>query len=324
MNTNTKNIRYVGRWQVTEQSAVATAPGSRFRLAFRGDSVVLHFNTEFLSSPPPHLWISVDGGARIEVPVDRHLRLQAKETGDHVAEVILKSSITYGHRWYPPMNGRVEFVGWDGQAGELRPDRKRTIEFIGDSITEGVFVDDELGEGLGWLGRPYQDDVTATYAWLTAEALELEPIISAYGGVGVTQPGSNVPKAAEMYLYCFEGAPISYSNADYIVMNYGANDRERSPEEYLCEYRKLLDLVADHNPASKLILLAPFCGAFEEELRRLRDCFAAERGREVSLISTKGWIPEEPLHPARDDHRILAWRLIETFASLGIKPEKQS
>lgn len=319
MKANTENIRYIGRWYVTDQSAIAAAPGSRFQLAFSGDSIVLHFDTEFISSPPPHLWISVDNGAMIEVPVDRHLRICAGAEGDHVAEVILKSSITYGHRWYAPMNGRVEFTGWDGGAGKLPADKKKTIEFVGDSITEGVFVDDELGEGLGWLGRPYQDDVTATYAWLTAQTLGLEPIISAYGGVGVTQPGGNVPKAAEMYPYCFDGVPISYCNADYIVMNYGANDREHSSDEYLCEYRRLLNLVAEHNPASRLILLAPFCGAFEAELEVLRDSFAAERGRDITLVQTKGWISSEPLHPAREGHRELAERLTAVFESLNIR-----
>jgi lysophospholipase L1-like esterase len=303
---------------VTDEGAIATAPGSRFQLAFSGDSAVLHFDTEFLSSPPPHLWISLDGGAMIEVPVDRHLRIQAGEDGNHVAEVILKSSITYEHRWYSPLNGRLEFVGWDGVAGELPKSEKKTIEFVGDSITEGVFVDDELGEGLGWRGRPYQDDVTATYAWLTAKARNLEPIISAYGGVGVTQPGGTVPKAPDMYPYCFDGAPIAYSNADYIVMNYGANDREHSSEEYLLEYRKLLDLVATHNPASKLILLAPFCGAFEMELERLKDSFTADTGRDITLIKTRDWIPLEPLHPSREGHRVLAERLTEIFEALRI------
>ncbi|MBQ3090844.1 MAG: hypothetical protein IJD21_09860 [Oscillospiraceae bacterium] len=318
MRANTENIRYTGRWYVTEQSAIATAPGSRFQLAFSGHSIVLHFDIEFISSPPPHLWISVDDGARIEVPIDRHLRLQAGTVGNHIAEVILKSSITYGHRWHPPMNGRVEFVGWDGSPGCLPKEKKQTIEFVGDSITEGVFVDNELGEGLGWLGRPYQDDVTATYAWLTACELGLEPVISAYGGVGVTQPGGNVPKAAEMYPCCFSGTPIAYSNADYILMNYGANDREHSAEEFLREYRRLLDLVADHNPESKLILLAPFCGAFEQELELLRDRFTAERGRSLELIRTKGWISPEPLHPGRESHRILAERLTGALKALGI------
>jgi putative glutamine amidotransferase len=35
--------------------------------------------------------------------------------------------------------------------------------------------------------RPFHDDVTATYAYLAAEALGLEPYIMGYGAVGVTR-----------------------------------------------------------------------------------------------------------------------------------------
>lgn len=314
MKINSENISYIGRWHVTNESAIATAPGSRFRLAFRGESLILHFCMEFVSSPPPHVWISIDEGTMVEVPLDRYLRIHARGEGNHVVEVILKSSITYSHRWYQPMSGRIEFVEWIGEHGILPKNKKKTIEFVGDSITEGVFVDEELGEGLGWCGRPYQDDVIATYAWLTAKALNLEPIISAYGGVGVTQPGGTVPKAAEMYPYCFNEAHIPYSNADYILINYGANDREHSSQEFLCEYRKLLEVIANHNPSSKLILLAPFCGAFEDELQNLKDSFSIERGRDVIFIKTKGWISPEPLHPSRYGHSILANRLIEVLS----------
>lgn len=46
------------------------------------------------------------------------------------------------------------------------------IEFVGDSITEGVLIDAECTIFTNdQLNRPFEDDVTATYAWLTAEAL---------------------------------------------------------------------------------------------------------------------------------------------------------
>lgn len=100
------------------------------------------------------------------------------------------------------------------------------IAALGDSITEGVMIDDETGKGIEWLRRPYQDNSTATYAWLTAEYLGLKPIIMGYGGVGVTKEGcSCVPRAQDAYPFCYHNAPISYANPNYIVINHGTNDR---------------------------------------------------------------------------------------------------
>ena len=85
---NDASVRLTGRWsrllqdgddphvfnQPTARCAVTTAPGSSFELAFRGEMALLHFDAGFLPHPAPHLWVSVDGGARVETPVDRYLR----------------------------------------------------------------------------------------------------------------------------------------------------------------------------------------------------------------------------------------------------------
>lgn len=318
MKPNTNNVRYIGRWVLEDTSAIATAPGSRFLLAFSGKNVVLHFSVEFLSKVHPHLWISVDGEARIEVPVDRHIRIETSCDGNHVVEVLLKSSMTMGHRWHMPLDGRLEFIGWDGESGILPESTRKTIEFVGDSITEGVFVDEALGDGLSWEGRPYQDDVTATYAWTVAQALDLDPIISAYGGVGVCEKGCEVPPAPYMYPYCYEKEPIPYRNPNYILMNFGANDRQHSKVEFITEYQRLIETIRGHNPLSQLIILSPFCGAFEHELLTLVEEYR-NKGVDIAFISSRGWIPEEPLHPLREGHKVLAEKLLPEMKKIVLK-----
>ena len=71
---------------------------------------------------------------------------------------------------------------------ELPADERKTIEFVGDSITEGVLIDvDFYDKDSDFISsqdqnnRCYQDDVCATYAWQTAEALNLRPIFMGYG-----------------------------------------------------------------------------------------------------------------------------------------------
>ena len=317
----TMATRFVGRWVVNENAAKTTAPGAYFDLAFSGQELIMHFETKWLLPPAPHLWVQVDDGARVEVPIDRHLRVWAKTPGNHTVRVIYKSANEMAHRWHEPFGGSVEFLGYDAEApGKLpEPQKRKTIEFVGDSITEGILIDEALGDGIKWFGRPYQDDVTAAYAWLTAEALNLEPYIMGYGGVGVTKGGSgSVPRAQEAYPFCFDSAPVQYACPDYVLINHGANDRFSTTDAFCEGYRELLDVIAANNPASGIIVLAPFCGAHEDALETLVNNYNAENHTSIACIRTTNWIPKEPLHPDRRGHREICRRLVGQLHKLGI------
>ena len=317
----TQATRFVGRWIIFDNVAKTTAPGAYFDLAFSGQELILHFETKWQLSPAPHLWVRVDDGARVEVPIDKHLRVWTAEPGNHIVRVIYKSANEMAHRWHEPFGGSVEFLGYDAEAPGVLPraEKRKTIEFVGDSITEGILIDEPLGDGVKWFGRPYQDDVTAGYAWLTAEALNLEPYIMGYGGVGVTKGGSGgVPRAQDAYPYCYAEAPIPYASPDYILINHGANDRFAAPEAVCDGYEELLDAVTSHNPDSKIFVLAPFCGAHEDALEMLISNYNSRKKTNIAFIRTTNWIPKEPLHPDREGHREVSRRLAEELRKLGV------
>ena len=316
----TQSTRFVGRWFVKDDVAKTAAPGAYFDLAFSGQELVLHFETGWLTPPVPHLWVQLDDGARVEVPLDRHLRIFAKDGGSHVARVIFKGANEMAHRWHEPLCGGVEFLGYDAEAlGQLCTANRKRIEFVGDSITEGVLIDAPLGEGMSWFGRTYQDDSTATYAWLTAEALDLEPYIMGYGSVGVTKSGCGaVPRAQDAYPYCYAGAPVQYPEPDYILINHGANDRRNTAENYCAGYRQLLDVVRGCNPHAQIFALSPFCGAHEEALKALICDYNAENHTRIIFIPTTNWIPPSPLHPDRAGHREVSRRLVAELRKLGL------
>ena len=317
----TTATRFVGRWIVDAGTAKTTAPGAYFDLAFSGQELILHFETRWLLSPVPHLWICADDGARVEVPIDKHLRVWAKGSGNHIVRVIFKSANEMAHRWHQPFGGSVEFLGYDAESPGILPEygKRKTIEFVGDSITEGVLIDEPLGDGVNWFGRPYQDDAAAAYAWLTAEAMDLEPYIMGYGGVGVTKGGSGgVPRAQEAYPYCFADAPARYPRPDYILINHGANDRFSTTEAFCEGYQELLDVVTKHNPDSRIIAVAPFCGAHEDALGILVSNYNACKHTSIAFVRTTNWIPREPLHPDRQGHREISRRLVEQLRKLGI------
>ena len=312
-----ESIRLTGRWDKSEKAATATTAGAYVEFCFEGNMAVARFDTETNFFPPLHIWIQIDGGDMTEAAIDRFLRIQTKDSGLHVCRIIYKGSTEEARRWTAPLAGKVTFLGVQtDKPVAIAPDERPTVEFVGDSITEGVGIDMDYFEGgepaylLDQLNRPHQDDACATYAWLTAEALNLRPIIMGYGAVGTTKAGcGGVPKAQEAYPYNFEGSPITHPSADLIVINHGANDRKKGAEEYVAGYRVLLDVIRERNPHSEIVALSPFCGAFISELGELVESYNRERGDRIHFINGGEWISPDPLHPTREGHRTVAEHL---------------
>ena len=146
-------------------------------------------------------------------------------------------------RWFQPLVGRTALLGIEvEERGVLPADDRKIVEFVGDSITEGVLIDADYAEKPAYTwdqhNRVYQDDVTATYGWLTAEALNLRPVMMGYGAVGATRGGcGGVVKAASAYPFVYDGVPYAGEAPDYIVINHGANDRGAGAEKRPCRIR---------------------------------------------------------------------------------------
>ncbi len=313
-----ESVRLTGRWDKTDpKAAVATAAGSYVEFAFEGKMALAHFDVFLNPEPRLHLWIQLDNGPMFETVVDSHLRVIAKDDGPHVCRIIYKGGTENDRRWFAPLTGKVSFVGFQAEKPIPIPaDNRPVIEFVGDSITEGVLIDMDYGYAGEILhynpqaARTYQDDACATYAWLTAEALDLRPVFMGYGASGCTKSGhGNVPATPEAYPFNFDGSPITHT-PDYILINHGANDRPKGAEEYLARYELLLDTVRGHHPNATVIALSAFVGAFHEELGEMIRCYNEKNGCNVYFIDSNGWIPVAPLHPLRNGHATVAEHLI--------------
>ena len=315
-----ESIRLTGRWDTRDaRAATATATGSYIEFAFEGRMAVVRFDVLTNAYPRLHLWISLDGGDLFSMPIESHLRIFAKDAGKHICRIIYKGGTEQDRRWFPPLTGKVSFLGVQVEKpAELPADERKTIEFVGDSITEGVLIDVDFYDretdfvsSNDQSNRCYQDDVCATYAWQTAEALNLRPIFMGYGAVGTTRAGcGKVPPAAEAYPYNFDGSPITRAQPDYILINHGANDRPKPVETYLEKYAELLDVIRSMNPDATIISLSAVCGAFHQELGEMIKEYNEKNGCKVHFIDSDGWIPVSPLHPLRDGHTTVAKNLI--------------
>ena len=320
-----ESIRLTGRWDKQDPAyAVTTATGSYIEFAFEGKMALIQFDVTTNAVPRLHLWVQLDGGDLIEAPIDAHIRVIAKQEGQHVCRVIYKGGTECDRRWYAPLTGKVSFVGVQVEKSAALPsDTRRIIEFVGDSITEGVLIDMDYqyqNETVSYIdqnNRVYQDDVCATYAWQTAEALNLRPVFMGYGAVGVTRAGQGlVPDACTAYPCNFDGSPITHAPSDIVMINHGANDRSKPAEVYLQKYAALLDVVRSHNPHATVIALSAFCGAFHEELGKMIAEYNQKNGTDVHYIDTNGWIPAEPLHPWRNGHTTVASNLIPILTKI--------
>ena len=311
-----ESVRLTGRWDISDpKCATTTNTGSYVEFSFEGKTALAIFNTEGTIQPCPHLWVQLDGGAMTEACVDDYIRVCAVEDGIHTCRIIFKGAVENFRRWFAPLESKVSFVGFIAdKPTRIAPDNRRTIEFVGDSITEGVLIDQKYhGDDaepkylISMLNRCYQDDACATYAWLTAEKLNLRPIVMGYGAVGATRGGQGmVPCASEAYPFNYDGSPLTRPSPDFILINHGANDRRQDIETYLKGYEKLLDVIRQSNPNSKIISLSAFCGYAHVELGKFISEYNEKHGTDISYIDGSYWVPVEPLHPARDGHMAIA------------------
>lgn len=312
-------VRYTGRWFFGD-AAETTCAGAYFEVGFTGAELLLSFDMRGISETPPHLFLQLDGGAKFEAPTDAYLRVEAPDGGAHALRVIVKSIDECESRWENP-NCRVSFLGCEAEGFRHLPtDTRPVIEFIGDSITEGILVDPERRSPCytdDRYNRVYQDDATTGWAWRTAEALGMAARIMGYGAVGLTRGGSGgVPRAALAYPYAYAGAVLPPARVDYIVINHGANDSGASDEEYLKRYEELLDEVRAAHPEAHVLVLPSFWGFHAAVLPDFVAGYNASRGARVDFVPTDGWFTNFPEHPLRTEDCAIGEKLTEALREL--------
>ena len=307
---NSDKIRYTGRWNVNEKSATSTANGNYFEFMYFGECAVIGFDTSYARVPFPHIYISVDGGANVEVSIDRFIRICAEE-GKHTVRVVLKGSVESQHRWFAPIEAKVSLLEIEADDFlDMPEDTRPIIEFIGDSITEGISIDVGYSNYKNDGDMVYWDDSLAGYAWRTAKALNFRPVTMGYGCLGTTRGGAGgIPPVAESYKYYSDGYIMESQKADYIVINHGTNDRYADRELFKEKYFEFLCVVRKRNPDSKIISLTPFYGCLAKEIKDAVEKYNNEKNDSVFYIDTTGWIEPEPIHPLRDGHKTVSEKL---------------
>lgn len=326
---------FSGRWDLrTEKRAVTVNSGSYVRARFSGTGIIASFdvagNERWQQAPtqpgsfPTVAW-RVDDGPWKEAEVAPTLSLANGLThGRHTIMLMVRGLDEHQSRWTPPLVAHVTFTGFEpSREGRLEaPPREwrapsLKMEFLGDSITEGVVVNEGRagvvdGIPFNW---PWLADARLSYAGQTALALGADWRQVGFGATGLLLAGSGgVPGALESFNFFYAGCPRDDWQPDVVVINQGTNEPPIPKLEYQSLYHRYLSLIRAAYPRAKLVALRPFNGSQGAAIRNVVEERRARGDRKTFFIDTTGWY-DGPLHPNVDGSAALAARLTDALKS---------
>ncbi|MFL6126004.1 SGNH/GDSL hydrolase family protein [Actinophytocola sp.] len=309
---NHPDIRYQGRWGSLGDAMVTVNSGSRAMLRFTGQHVAVTFDQSTVTHPP-QVYVRVDRGAPVLYIVDGNRIDLTVRPGAHTLEIVVKDVDERANRWNPPLRSGVLLTGFRLDTGARTlppPPDDRRIEFLGDSITQGVRA---VGPEIGVDGS----DATKDYAGLTGQALHADFRQVGFGAQGIVRPGGGeVPPAAQALPFNFAGSPVDPSYVPRaVVVNQGTNDALAAvdPVVFQAAYKDYLRDIRARWPAVWIFAMRPLGGYFAQEIAA-----AAAGDDHIVYVDTTGWLTAsdftDGLHPTYAGHLRVAHRLVPILA----------
>lgn len=318
---------FFGRWDRRKPDrAVTVNSGSYVRARFSGARLDATFDLA-LNQPkctctkdgsyPTIAW-RIDDGAWQEAELAATVTLaQGLAPGSHSVLLMVRGLDEHQSRWTPPLVASVTFTGFASAKLE-RPLRswtkpRLTMEFLGDSITEGVIVNEGRagvlpGIPFTW---PWLADARRSYAAQTALSLEAEWRQVGFGATGLVHGGSGgAPGALAAFDFFYAGCPRDTWQPDVVVINQGTNDPP-SPE-YTGLYRQYLALIRKAYPKAKLVALRPFNGSHGDDINAAVAACNAAGDTKVYYLDSAGWY-SGPVHPNGEGSAALAEKLVRAL-----------
>ncbi len=298
-------LAFSGRWDLRAPAhAITVNSGSYFRACFAGASIDANFDVSRNVKPLPTIAWRIDEGEWKEAEVAGKVRLaDGLSPGSHTLWLMARGMDESQSRWTPPLVGSLTFRGLDlPDGGKLLPPLDAwikpslKIEFLGDSITEGVQVQPG-GGGPGKNGAAWRADALHSYACRTAMRLNAAWRQVGFGATGLNHGGSGGALGAlKTFDYFYQGCPRDSWQPDVVVINQGTNDASAPPEAYALLYAKYLALVRQAYPKAKIAAMRPFGGAQASSISQEVSKARAKGDHSVYYIDTTGWYTG-PLHP---------------------------
>jgi len=321
---------FYGRWdQRAPDRAITVNTGSEIIARFQGRRLAFTFDTSIYKHEKPTVTFQIDGGEWRDVEVAE--RIDAATSGpadrDHVVRLVAKGFREWDNRWSPPLESALIFAGVIPDSGGkllAPPPRPRLhVEFLGDSITEGVLT---MGRGAQseW---PKLSDGRRGFAFQTAELLGAAPCIVGFGRLGITVGGNGgVPRAIESLPFIYQGVKKERLQPAAVVINLGTNDYAAKAEQFADDYLAYVAAVRATYPRAHIFCTRPFNGAHANEVRGAVRRMAATEDKMVHYVDTADWIDPKTdttdgVHPNIKGHRRAAEKLASVIGQ--VLAEKQ-
>ena len=279
---NWQNVKPLGRTWQTEGGLWLAFSASGAEFAFTGAQCVVtiagdnraHDDAEDCNRV--RLAIEVDGVRKVDAMIDAPEKtfVLATEEGEHVVRIVKLSETAMS-------TCVIRAV----EADSIRPtaNKARYIEFIGDSITCGYGMDDEVPEHHFVTGT---EDATRAYAYRTAKALDADHSLVSISGYGIISGYTATAEeciTAQLIPTYYEKLGFSYGRMDgevpqdvrwdfafrqpdLVVINLGTNDDSycldyADRQEFYCsEYVNFLRVVRRNNPGAKILCVLGIMG----------------------------------------------------------------
>lgn len=265
-------FRYSGRWH-RGFPAVTINSGAMLEFVFAGASCDLLFDTAGMTMYPD-LLVQVDEGAitRHHLETSAVIRLCSEPAADQAGWHLVRCwtiipSVDFSQ--WSTLNGGCKFLGVRCASPEMAlpalPAPSPAIEFLGDSITASLRLyytghdwwDDHVAGVEGdWRTCPTQQSPVRNWTWHTARLLGMHPIVTGFGGQGLTTTSSTgAPPAADAFPFIYADTPWNPPAQPRVVVIYhGTNDPEFTEEQYY----HYLRLIRRTYPAADIFAVCPY------------------------------------------------------------------
>lgn len=327
-------IHFIGRFDTRDPKGPRFAwPGSQIRTRFSGTGAML----ELRDSGTDQLSVSVDGATpsviKTRVGTDRYPIATGLPDGEHDL-VITKRTETFV--------GTAQLLGITSTEGRpLVPTPKpftRHIELIGDSITCGYGIHGADGSCKFSVDT---EDESASYAQLTAAALDASHTAIAWSGIGMYRDYGGATKdqmPVRFFRTLGDDANSTWSFTvlpDVVVVNLGTNDFAKGDPgpAFEAAYERFLSDLRTKIPAAPIIVaLSPmFRDTFpvEQSIRRkaaarLKAIVAARTSKGDAKVSYFEFDEQHggadgyacDFHPSQTTHEKMSAKLVTEIKTL--------
>jgi lysophospholipase L1-like esterase len=286
---------------------------------FSGTAIVAKFDTSLNQAPYPTLAWRIDQGTWQEHEVAATLSLATGlSAGTHEVMLMVRGLNESASRWSPPLISSITFLGFDVAGGGLqsssRPVRPK-IEFLGDSITEGINLS---------LGQPtpcWSADGRRAFPSQTAQTLGAEWRQVGFGRLGLLIGGNGgVPVANDAFNWIYQGVARDDWQAGWVVVNQGTNDSGASAASFQPAYATYLGTIRTGYPGAKIVAMRPFNGAHAAEIKAVVDA-RRTAGDNTYYVDTTGWLGNgdftDGTHPNEQGSTKAATALVAAMKSIG-------